>query len=305
MLKPMLAQQAKDNSILRDPEYVAEVKYDGHRALLVVDEFGSRVLSRTGKEKDVSFLKGIEKAAPSMILDGELIVPGGTSSDVSELSKQNELQYAAFDLLSWRDRETGGRFYERPFEYRRSRLEELVRMVDWPKVQVSELFEDGLTLFELAQAEHMEGVMMKKKDAPYVPGKRSWFWQKVKCHTTYDVVVTGCDAEPTQWTVRPGQYGTDGVFYPDGKPSSTKLAGYVGLTYGWYMEGELRTVGKLGYTGPREELEPLVGKVVEVKAYGCYESGALRHPGVLRFRDDKLPTECVLDYGLVTLNGGK
>jgi hypothetical protein len=101
--------------------------------------------------------------------------------------------------------------------------------------------------------------------------------------------------------VRPGHYGTDGVFYPHGKPSSTWLAGYVGLTYGWYVAGELKTVGKLGYTGRREELERWVGAVAEIKGFGVYPSGAIRHPGVLRFRDDKLPEECVFTPAMATL----
>lgn len=304
LLKPMLAHQAKDEqSVLRDPGYMAEVKYDGHRAMLVVGDHGVQLLSRLGKDKmaGAPFLGGIEKIAPPMVLDGELIVPGGTSSDVVDLSKQEHLIYVAFDLLSWRDGEHGDRFYERPFEFRRACLEHLVRLIGWPRVELSEVSEDGLALFKRVKTNGGEGVMMKKRDAPYVPGKRSWYWQKVKCWQTYDVVVTGCDADPTQWTVRPGQYGTDGVFYPLGKPSSTKLAGYVGLTYGWYVAGQLETVGKLGYTGPKEQLEPLVGKVAEVKGWGLYKSGAIRHPGVLRFRDDKLQWECVFTDEMATL----
>lgn len=304
LLKPMLAHQARDEqSVLADPDYVAEVKYDGHRAMLVVGSEGVRLLSRLGKDKMAStpFLRGIEKVAPPMVLDGELIIPGGTSSDVVDLSKQDQLVYVAFDLLSWRESGYGDRFYERPFEYRRACLEHLVHLIGWPRVQVSEVSDDGLAMYQRVKAEGGEGVMMKKKDAPYVPGKRTWHWQKVKCWQTYDVVVTGCDAEPTQWTVRPGHYGTDGVFYPHGKPSSTKLAGYVGLTYGWYIGGQLRTVGKLGYTGPKEQLEPLVGRVAEVKGWGLYRSGAIRHPGVLRFREDKLPEECVFTEEMATL----
>lgn len=304
LLKPMLAHQAKDEqAILRDPDYTAEVKYDGHRAQLIVGFHGVQLLSRFGKDKMAAtpFLRGLEKVAPSMVLDGELIVPGGTSSDVVDLSKQEHLVYVAFDLLSWGDHESGGRFYERPFEYRRACLEHLVRLIGWPRLELSEVSDDGVALFERVKSDGGEGVMMKQKDAPYVPGKRTWHWQKVKCWQTYDVVVTGCDAEPTLWTVRPGQYGTDGVLYPDGKPSSTKLAGYVGLTYGWYVDGQLRTVGKLGYTGPRDQLEPLVGRVAEVKGWGLYRSGAIRHPGVMRFRDDKLAMECVFSEELATL----
>jgi bifunctional non-homologous end joining protein LigD len=206
LLKPMLAHQAKDaQAILCDPDYAAEVKYDGHRAMLVVDGRGVRLLSRLGRDKmdATPFLHGIEKAAPPMVLDGELTVPGGTSSDVADLSKREQLVYVAFDLLAWRDGEYGDSFYERPFSYRRACLEHLVSLIGWPRLQVSELSDDGKALFDRVKAQGGEGVMMKRKDAPYAPGKRSWYWQKVKAWQTYDVVVTGCDAEPTQWTSGP------------------------------------------------------------------------------------------------------
>jgi ATP-dependent DNA ligase len=166
---------------------------------------------------------------------------------------------------------------------------------------LSEVSFEPQKLLEGIKSEDGEGIMLKAIEGRYSPGKRSWAWQKVKVFATYDVVVTGCDAEPTKWTVRPGHVGRDGVFYPEGKPSSTMLAGYVGLTYGWYMDGRLKQAGKLGYTGPKEELERLVGRVAEVKGYGVYKTGAIRHPGVLRFRDDKRPEECVFTPDMATL----
>jgi ATP-dependent DNA ligase len=59
-------------------------------------------------------------------------------------------------------------------------------------------------------------------------------------------------------------------------------------------------VGSLGETGPKEDMEKFVGRVAEIKAYGQYPTGALRHPVLERWREDKLPEDCVFDFG-----GGK
>lgn len=67
--------------------------------------------------------------------------------------------------------------------------------------------------------------------------------------------------------------------------------------------GKLRVVGSLGYTGPREELEQYIGQCCEVKSFGPqYETGALRHPGFVRWRnDEKRAIDCVFDFK----DGGK
>jgi hypothetical protein len=99
--------------------------------------------------------------------------------------------------------------------------------------------------------------------------------------------------------VRPGFKGADGKVYEEGVRSSTWNAGHVGLSYGYWDEeaGEVRRVGSLGMTGPREEMEKHVGRVAEVKHYGVSpDNGALRHPVMLRWRDDKSPEQCVFNF---------
>jgi len=77
--------------------------------------------------------------------------------------------------------------------------------------------------------------------------------------------------------VRPGAVDPQtGLILPDGDHTSSWKAGYVNLSYGFYdQHGRLRTVGSLGFTGPRSELEQHVGKVAIVKGYGeQFESGS-------------------------------
>ncbi len=303
--KPMKGHEAKDEeAILRDPNYVAEKKYDGRRVSIDVGDEGDQHLwSSLGHDVigEVPWLREALRGRRGLGIEGEMWVPGGTSSEAAKLENRDKLVIVGFHLT----RLDGLDLCSMPFMEQRKRLEPLVAGFALPRVQVSELSEQPEVLWAKVKAERGEGIMMKHRCGTYQPGKRSWDWQKVKIWRTYDVVITGCDAQPTQWTVRPGHVGTDGVLYPEGKPSSTKLAGHVGLTYGWYVSGRLVTVGSVGYTGPKTELEPLVGRAVEVKGYGIYKTGAIRHVGVLRFRDDKLPQECVFTPDMANLNGGE
>lgn len=300
---PMLAKPAKDEvAILTDRKFIAERKYDGYRAMVDLRPGKMHCWSRIGNDNltDVPWLKQLGHVAREMLLDGELVVPGGTSSDVALLDNRDRLVYVVFDLLSWNDETV----LEMPFASRRQLLETFVDLAQeflGERLQLSVLSTDAEGLLGLVKAERGEGIMMKDLAAPYSPGKRSWTWQKVKVYQSYDVVVTSCEAKPTEWRVRPGQKGTDGQVYPDGLHTDPWLAGHVGLTYGWYREGQLVTVGSLGYTGMQKDLEQYVGQVAEVKAYGLYKTGALRHPGVLRFRDDKRPEECIFEDETVSL----
>ncbi len=290
LFSPMLAHAAKDEAaVLSDPVYVAERKYDGHRGMLeLMDE--AHLYSRLGHDRigDAPFLK--EVRARGLVLDGELVVPGGTSSDVADLANRDKLVYIAFDVLV----SNGEKHIGQPYSVRRRMLEKVVAALAHPRLQLSEVSDRPRELMDVVKAEGGEGLMLKRLDAVYSPGKRSWAWVKLKVYRTVSVIITSADAEVTPWTVRPGQYGTDGVFYPEGKRSSTYRAGFVGLTYGFWIDGAPVKVGSLGVTGPKEEMEKHVGKVAEVKHYGQYpRTFALRHPQFLGFRDDVRPEDCV------------
>jgi len=291
LIRPMLAHSLKDESVWGRSNFVAETKYDGHR-LLVAKNGEVRAWSRNLKEHadEYSWLK--EVGWPEgLVLDGELCLPGGRSDDVTELANRDELVYVAFDLLVL----DGNPEMDRPWWQRRQLLEMVMEQIGHERIRLSEVLPATRESFERVVKRGYEGLMLKDVNAPYVPGKRTWGWQKAKFEATWDVVITDCDSPPTKWTVRPGHFGTDGVFYPEGKPSSTAQAGYVGLSYGFYIGGELTRVGSLGWTGPREEMEQYVGRVAEVKAMGQYPSGALRHLRFLRWRPDKAATECIFE----------
>lgn len=250
-------------------DFVMEQKLDGIRMLLVATE--NRVLqySRLGNLHDRDWLTRLP-LPPGTILDGELC----GDSDASEYAsgKRQDARLVLFDALQVGDRS----LLDQPWTVRRMAVELIVAEMNEPRLQATKVLgvPDQAVAQELIAAGH-EGVMLKRRDSLYAPGTRSWNWLKFKGTQTYDVVIVDAEGECTS--------------------VERKAAGWVGLRYGYMVNGELVVAGSLGVTGPREEMIQHVGKVAEVKAYARSKSGALRHPGWLKWRDDKRPEDCRLE----------
>ena len=306
-IRPQLAKGShKGKDVLQNiegsPDWVAEMKLDGHRMLLS----STCAWSRIGK--DVANMEHfMEVCRPGILLDGELVPKHGKegSDRVSTLRAHHPeaLEYVAFDILYC----DGEPVDHLPWCARRDLLERRVGKynfslflngMDDKAIRISDVFymeqERVEDLMDMALLQGHEGVMFKHQDAPYKANSRS-AWVKHKFTDTYDVVIVDCESRPSEWRVRPGHVGTDGVLYPEGQHTDPWLAGHVGLTYGFYDEhGTLHAIGSLGETGPREELEQYVGRVAEIKGYGQYPTGAIRHPVFERWREDKLPEDCII-----------
>jgi len=293
--KPQLAKTADEKFLSAckgSHLVVAEMKLDGHRIMIAHDQAWSRI----GKEiKSVGHIQAHLPAG--LMLDGELIPRAGVEgSDVVSHLRANDpeaLEFVIFDVLYVE----GQSVMNLPWLERRKIIENLPSFTNtrlsvlYPLSQYT--IED---LMALAADRGHEGIMLKKVTETYKENSRS-AWVKHKFTDTHDVVIVDANAKPSEWRVRPGEMGTDGILYPQGRHSDPWLAGHVGLSYGYYdQQGVLRVVGSLGETGTPEDMSAHVGKVAEVKGYGLYPTGAIRHPVFLRWRDDKLPTDCVFNF---------
>jgi len=232
-------------------------------------------------------------------------MPEGSASHLvaHEIAEDNDaLRFVVFDLL-YTDATS---IMHWPWHRRRELLRHEIDLAHRKNPRIMDLLvlsdthpaygvRDIEQLMAQAEERQYEGLVLKKTNAEYKPKSRS-AWVKFKFTDTMDVIITDCDSKPTEWRVRPGEVGKDGVLYPEGRHSDPWIAGHVGLSYGFVIGGKITRVGSLGVTGTRKEMEQHVGKVAEVKVYGQFEdTGALRHPIFLKFRDDKLPEECVFD----------
>ena len=190
--EPMLATLSDD--LPRGSKWVFEVKWDGYRALAYVRGGETRLESRRGNDLTERF-SAVARALPAAlrtphcVLDGEVCAldeRGRTS--FSEMQQgTGALVYYAFDLLELE----GKSVVELPFSARRERLAEVLDSSASPAVHLSETFADGDALLAATREQGLEGVIAKRVDSTYQPGKRSRDWRKVKSHGRQEFVIAG------------------------------------------------------------------------------------------------------------------
>jgi ATP-dependent DNA ligase len=302
-LEPQLARSRA--SLPEDDGWAYEPKYDGFRALAFVDGDDVYLQSR-GKKPLRRYFPELSFPAGRYVLDGEIIIgdPDGqqdfnalqgrlhpAESRVKMLAESTPAIYVAFDLLA-RDDET---LLEKPLADRRAALEALVgepvRLA--PATHSRDEAEPWL--------HSAEGVIAKRLDAPYQPGKRDGM-VKVKRVRTMDCVVVGWRPGKEEGTVGSlilGLYDEAGELHVIGHTSGLKAAQKHQLVeeLGPYETGE-RGAGDPSRWATERELEWIVLRpelVVEV-SYDHASGGRIRHgTKLLRWREDKPPKACTLD----------
>jgi ATP-dependent DNA ligase len=302
-LEPQLARSRAE--LPEDDGWAYEPKYDGFRALAFVDGDDVYLQSR-GKKPLRRYFPELTFPAGRYVLDGEIIIgdPDGqqdfnalqgrlhpAESRVQMLAESTPAIYVAFDLLA-RDDEN---LLEKPLTDRRIALEALVgdpvRLA--PATHSRDEAEPWL--------HSAEGVIAKRLDAPYRPGKRDGM-VKVKRVRTMDCVVVGWRPGKEEGTVGSlilGLYDEAGELHVIGHTSGLKAAQKHQLVdeLGPYETGE-RGAGDPSRWATERELEWIVLRpelVVEV-SYDHASGGRIRHgTKLLRWREDKPPKACTLD----------
>jgi bifunctional non-homologous end joining protein LigD len=323
-LRPMLASLPAHDPPLVDAALVYEPKYDGIRAIALVEPAGKyaavRFWSRLGNEKTAQFPElvaslgvwGRALTGP-IVLDGEIValdaagrpagfqrlqnrihvnVPGYRSSKPILSHDEQPTAFVAFDVL--RDGATDLR--ARPLTERRAHLERLFQKHKPPNsaLRLSEqVAGDGRALYERAQREGWEGLLVKHATSVYRDGRRSPEWQKLKI-TKQDEFVVGGWTEPKGTRVYFGS-----LILGRFDPPSGKLI-HVGDVGTGFTGAELERLWKL--LKPAETKEsPFAGRpkslgkqhwvrpalVAQVRYTEVTDDGRLRHPTYLGLRDDK------------------
>lgn len=288
MIQPMLVKicpEDKQESFLDNPSYIGEVKYDGYRCICDNGKFYSRLGNDlSAKVPHLNFLSKY-----NVILDGELYLPGGTSSDVTcilgslperaiELQQQNGwLTYVVFDVLQV----VNTRTMELPYEQRREILSRLwdseIDKEPTDYIEMSLATYDKRQLLKDIETIGGEGIVLKNIHAEYYPNKRpANNWLKIKKHSTMDVVITG---------------------FTEGKGKYKELIG--AIEFGVYKSDTLVNIGSC--SGMTDEVRrditdnpgKYLGTVMEVGYMQTTSDGHLRHPAMKQvLRTDKLPEQC-------------
>ena len=201
-LAPMLASDA-DEPLTR-PGWLHEPKLDGYRTLAFVSERQVTLRSRNGLDVTAAFPAIVAELAQQplqpMVLDGELVTFENGKPSFNAMQKRAQLStrreideaeqglptvFYAFDLLHL----LGLNLRGAPYENRRRYLNQC--LFPLPHVQPVHAETDAYTLYQVSIAAGLEGIVSKKADSIYEPGKRSRSWLKVKAVQTAEFVVGG------------------------------------------------------------------------------------------------------------------
>lgn len=200
-IKPMLADTYKELP-KNNSAYVYEIKWDGIRVMIYIDEEQIRIISRSGRDITDQFpeLQGLKFCnVQHGIFDAELVCLDREGRPVftdviSRLHRVGNIKSAVkskpvylyiFDCLYI----DGKLLTSLPLIDRKALMKSAIEFGNL--IRESELFEDGQQLLAAAKAMNLEGIMAKKKNGKYHPGQRSDTWKKIKFRQTIECYIIG------------------------------------------------------------------------------------------------------------------
>ena len=268
-IPPMLAKLGKP---FDSEDYSFEIKWDGTRTLAFIERDRYRLVNRrrilmTERYPEFSFL---QKLPAGTVLDGEMVVLTGGKSDFQRLQAREQAQrplkirmlsrsmpatYVVFDLLY----HAYVSMKALPLDLRREKLKSLIRKINSPRLVLSEaVIGDGNDFFQAVCAQGMEGVIAKRRGSPYLPGKRTDAWLKIKRGATEICAVIG--------------------FLPSGAKD------FKSLILAAPFEGKLRCVGKVG-SGFTDKMRERINRLLHSRlrltpVIPCKTRGVWVEPGL-------------------------
>ncbi|APE33146.1 ATP-dependent DNA ligase [Nocardia mangyaensis] len=190
-LSPMLATAGEVESLAAG-EWAFETKWDGFRVIVEIDDGEVVIRSRAGNTVTARYPRlaalGTELAGHRVVLDGEAVVLDDKGvSDLAALQADSARAiFVAFDVLHL----DGTSLLRKKYTDRRAVLEALGRLA--PSMNVAGLLPgSGAEAMELSREQGQEGVVAKRVDSVYQPGKRSQTWLKQRNWRSREVVIGG------------------------------------------------------------------------------------------------------------------
>jgi bifunctional non-homologous end joining protein LigD len=327
-IKPMLSTLV--DKPFDNKDWVFEIKWDGVRSILFFNkvkrtlEFRSRndlllthrypelvdalILSSTSSNTQLTI-----KCETSAILDGEIVVldkktglPSfqnhqkrmnvDSERDIETLSKQIPATYYFFDILYI----DGKNLQDLPFLERRKILSETIK--ENLRIKISDFIEEvGTEIFDKTKRMGLEGLIAKNKVGKYVQGTRSRDWLKIKHIKTQDCVVIGY----TQGEGNRKDFFGSLLLAINYKDYKLKFVGHTGSGFNFQQLQQIYDkLQKIRIQKCPIEYVPYTNRkpfwvkpdlVVEIKFSDWTHDKIMRSPVFLRFREDKMPNECILE----------
>jgi DNA ligase D-like protein (predicted ligase) len=182
-------------STLREgSQWVYEIKLDGYRAIAVKSENKVRLFSRRQKSFNQQYpyiVEALVDLPEGTVIDGEIVALDDSARPQFNLlqnyrSEARRIRYFVFDLLCYQNRDTTSL----PLVERR----ELLRTLKFqsPRIQVLDYLEtSAANMVAAAKEQGLEGVIAKRRDSLYQPGRRTGAWLKYRVSQGQEFVIGG------------------------------------------------------------------------------------------------------------------
>ncbi|MFL5788557.1 MAG: DNA ligase D, partial [Flavisolibacter sp.] len=304
-LTPMLATRIKQP--FNDPDWLFEIKWDGFRCLSYIKDGKAQLRSRSNLSFNKIYLpvtEALENWPVNAIVDGEIVVlnengkPDFEAMQNFQNSPDSNIVYYVFDIL-WLD---GINLMDTPLVKRKEILQKLIP--DNSRIKFSDSIEEvGIGFFELAKKNELEGIIGKRKNSYYIPGRRTGDWLKMPTEIRQEFVIGGYTESDS------------------GRP-------FRSLLFGYYENGKLINAGHAGGGFKEKQMKQILSRlqkletknktfdneveadtkihwvkpqlVAEIKYASVNSSGKIRKPAIfLGFREDKDPKEVVKEIDVI------
>jgi bifunctional non-homologous end joining protein LigD len=193
-IEPMKARLAK--SLPSGDDWIYEIKFDGFRALAFKSGDDVRLLSRNDKDFGDKFPEIVEAMAAlkidDVVFDGEIVALDAKGISSFQLlqalgEKRPPIYFYVFDLLRRKGKDLRGQ----SLVERKSQLEQVLGKKSGLIRYSASLGDNPGQLLKQAAKLGLEGLIGKRKDSVYQPGRRSGAWVKLKLHYEQEFVIGG------------------------------------------------------------------------------------------------------------------
>jgi bifunctional non-homologous end joining protein LigD len=297
----MLAKETE--KAFDDKDWLFEIKWDGYRAIAEKKEKEILLYSRNGISFQQTYpivVDQLKHISADAVLDGEIVVlndKGQPSFQFLQHYSENQdrpIQYQIFDLLELNGQNTTGL----SLIERKELLHKIIPENEVIKYS-DHIPEKGKSFFTVTEENGLEGILAKKMDSKYYPGKRSPEWLKIKHHKTQEAIIAG-------YTAPSGSRKFFGaLILASQEGNHFKYIGHTGTGF-----------NEVGLKDMYELLQPLVQKespfnekiktnspvtwvkpelICEVKFTEITSDGMFRHPVFLHLREDKTINEVTME----------
>ncbi|MGV3530207.1 MAG: DNA ligase D [Flavisolibacter sp.] len=310
-LEPMYATLAKEP--FDDPQWTFEIKWDGYRTIAFLKNGSVQLRSRANQNFNFyePVLNALKNWKVDAVLDGEIVVldeNGRSNYDALQkwkTTRSENLVYYVFDII-WVE---GYDISHLPLTERKNILEQILSPGD--VVRFSEgIDQRGKGFFTLAKENKLEGIVAKKKDSTYQPGKRGKDWLKFPTANRQEFVIGG-------WTESSGGRPFKSILF--GYYNEKRELIYFGHAGSGFKQAEMPSllkkfqsveINKSPFANTHDRSEDKVHfsrptLVGEFEYKSLTSGGKIRHPAIfLGLRADKAAREVVLEHPLQEKRSG-